>query len=417
MMLLLDQLDSDLFDLVTQNLSSEKVAFVRSKWNIIRDYGCRNSGFKKWGKHLLKLTSSQKKHVYDQFRDIVSAIEIEGIKIWKDIAPDPHIESMVRLFFDDRFSMDKVALTLEEKVAFFWKYNPSLIKQFRDRFEQIFRDCFEQRIWEQHHHTVVEMFIGHLIALYPYLDPSDQVELLQFSQESWQLIPYRVERIPLIMGKMVAYGLIPKHSQNVPLLLFQGTPYPSASGFWNALMSDLHPFRSIGEDIFLKAKPFIEEWMRGKEGVKCYGLSLGGALGYHFGSFYGERVFVHAYVSPGLFPYNFRGKLLHGVGYYHIGDLINAIGYHPDGDNFKCYVLITDAYRNFFFAHAKPAGCSPTLMIEINSRYENRRGVRHLVTGIKQGFCSFFFFFLFILKLMQLAQKLSALLYQKISKK
>jgi hypothetical protein len=89
---------------------------------------------------------------------------------------------------------------------------------------------------------------------------------------------------PLVEDKVLAHGFTPlNNSKALPLILFCGTPYPAARGFWEAVKSDLHPFRSVGETIFREGKEQIDAWMRDKPSVKCYGLSLGGALAYYLG--------------------------------------------------------------------------------------------------------------------------------------
>jgi hypothetical protein len=58
-------------------------------------------------------------------------------------------------------------------------------------------------------------------------------------------------------------------------------------------------------------------------------------------------------------------------------------GYHPAGKHFNCYGVITEANRNLLIAHARPMGCNPMLIIEINSLYSNKSPTRHLLTILK----------------------------------
>jgi hypothetical protein len=60
---------------------------------------------------------------------------------------------------------------------------------------------------------------------------------------------------------MIAYGVDPQATTpTAPILIFQGTPYyPTATGFLEALLTDLHPTHSIGEDIFKQGKAHIDQ--------------------------------------------------------------------------------------------------------------------------------------------------------------
>jgi hypothetical protein len=382
----LEALDRQFFEIATQKLSPEEKEFIASKWPQIRNYACQNAGLKKWGRRLLNLDNETCARVDDAFRYLVKGIEMKGLQIWKEASKDPHMEAIFRLFFDDQSTLKDVDFSTQEKLALFWKYDATVISQFRERFEQIFRDLYHQMVWTRHDPVVTEMFIGNLIALYPLFDPPTgrEVYLLQQIEGEWTLVLYQVEPITLVKDKVLAYGLTPlKNQKALPLILFCGTPYPAAKGFWEAVKSDFHPFRSVGETLFMQGKNRIDAWMNQKPRVNCYGLSLGGALAYHLGKTYGERVVIYAYVPPGLFSRNHSMKNIHGEAFYHIDDWVPSYGYHPMGEHFKCYGVITAARRNLLIAHARPVGGNPTLVIEINAQYENNNISRHVLTILK----------------------------------
>ncbi|MBS0649083.1 MAG: hypothetical protein JSS10_07680 [Verrucomicrobia bacterium] len=390
----LETLDRQFFEIAAHNLNPDQKQFLATKWKQIRHYACQNAGVKKWGSHVLDLNAEATEQLKEAFRTLVKGIEMIGFQIWKPTAKDPHLEAIFRLFFDDRTNLHDVDFSIEEKLALFWKYDATLITQFRERFEQIFRDLYHQMIWTQHDPLVTEMLIGNLIALYPLFDPmpEGEVDILQQIEGSWNLVRYRTEPIPLVEDKVLAYGLTPvSNPKALPLILFCGTPYPAAKGFWEAIKSDLHPFRSVGESIFLEGRERIDAWMNKKPQVKCYGLSLGGALAYHLGRTYGSRVTVFAYVPPGLFLKPQEMHKIHGVAFYHVDDFVPSLGYHPTGKNFTCYGVITEANRNFLLAHARPVGCNPTVVIEINPLHENRNVFRSLFTLGKHIFSALLF--------------------------
>jgi hypothetical protein len=382
-------LKNQLRELATKNLTQDQKEFIDGKWSEILHYACQNAGLKKWGPHV-------KNHLPTLEQSVVSilhGVEMRGFRVWKQQTQDDHLETLFRLFFDDNASIDDVDFTNSEKLAFFWEYDSTIIAQFRSRFEKIFSDLYQEMVWTQHDSLVTHMLIGNLIALYPYFDPSagHEVRLLQHINQEWQMVSYRIEHISLVDDEIHALGLIPiEHKDAYPILIFRGTPYPAAKGFWKAVFSDLHPFRSVGEDIYKAGKKNIHQWMEGKPHIKCYGMSLGGALCYHLGKEYGRRVTVHAYVPPGIYFSKKERNKVEGVAYFHTNDLVKAVGYHPTGENFKCYALLTESNRNFLLAHARPVGCNPTVVLAIDPVQENRRLARHVLTVARHIFSAIF---------------------------
>jgi hypothetical protein len=380
----LDKLSQHLFAIAAKNLDQKQRAFLAAKWEIVRQYGCQNAGLKKWGRHLLRLGPQLHNRLDKTFSQLVSGVEMNGVKVWKEEASDSHLERLLRILLDDNITLNEANFTLQERVAFFLQYDPDIVAQYRARFEQIFSDFYKERVWKEHDGKVFSMLVGNLIGLYPLFDPPENqlVKLLAYREGAWHLVSYRCSRIPLVQNRMMAYGLIPLDGSD-PLLLFCATPYPAAQGFWEAIKSDLHPFRSVGENLFLEGGEAIDHFMQGKTHVQCYGVSLGGALAYHLGRKYGLMATVHAYVPPGLSLKNAHLFDIYGAAFYHVNDFVAHLGFHPTGDHFKSYAVITEANRNFVLAHTRPAGCNPTLMLEINSFYENRRFSRRLLTALK----------------------------------
>lgn len=407
----LEALDQQFFEIATHQLTPEQKEFILSKWKRLRNYACQNAGIRRWGRHLLKLNPQQRLQLEECFRNLIKGIEMTGFQVWKEAGHDLRLEAIFRLFFDDESRLKDVDFSMEEKLALFWKYDETIISQFRNRFEQIFKDFYHQMVWTQHDPLVTEMLIGNMIAIYPLFDPvpGQEVDLLQQIDGTWHLVRYRIDAIPLIEDKVLAHGLTPiNHPQAEPLILFCGTPYPAAPGYWEAVKSDLHPFRSVGETIFLKGKETIDDWMRDKPHVKCYGHSLGGALAYYLGKTYEKRVTVHAYVPPGLLMGPKEMRKIHGIAFYHIDDFVPSLGYHPSGSHFTCYGVITQANRNFLLAHARPVGCNPTLVIEINPRHENRSLARHLLTISKYIISIFLFIVTLPVQIIMFAQEWGA---------
>lgn len=392
------ELDTACFKEATEKFSPEQLKFIQSKWEPIRDCICQNAGFKKWGPHLLKLDKKSQVQFLSFFKTAIIGIELDRFKFWKENEHPDHVEDILRNFFDDHSSFRKIALTTQERLAALWKYDPIIISSFRNRFEQIFLDLFEDLTANPKDPFITQMVIGNLLSFYPYFDPPQdhEIKIVQLINQKIQLVSYRVHILPLVKGKIFAYGLTPlKEGEGNPILCFRGTPYPAALGFWEAILSDFHPFQSIGYDIFSSGKDTINHWIQDKTHVLCYGLSLGGTLAYHLGKAYGSKITVYAYGPPGIFQKDCPKDQLYGVAYHHIADVIQSVGYHPTGQNFKSYLVITELNRNFIDAHTRPAGSNPMLIIEMNTLYQNKKLLRHLVTGCKHGISLIFYLFFY----------------------
>jgi hypothetical protein len=380
----LAKLSDRLFEIASRRLSKDQREFLAKKWELARDFGCQNAGLKKWGSHLLKIGPALHNRLDKTFSHLVAGIELTGFKLWKEGTDDPHLEKLLQFLLDDQTALEDAAFTKKEKLAFFLNYDSQIVASYRERFEQIFADFFYEKIWQQHDPLVTSMLIGNLIGLYPLFDPPDghKMQLLVSIQGVWNLCRYHLHSIPLGKENIKAYGLEPQDG-SAPLLLFPPTPYPAARGFWEAIKSDLSPFHSVGETLFKKGESELSHWMQGKSSVQCYGVSLGGAMAYLFARKFKEQAIVHAYVPPGL---SFKASELSNICgslFYHVNDFIASLGFHPTGDHFKSYAVITEADRNFVLAHTRPAGCSPTVVLEINGLYENRRLPRRVLTWLK----------------------------------
>lgn len=373
----------------TARFSSEQVEFIRSKWNIILPYICQNAGFKKWGSHLLHLTLSEQERLFDACRKILVGVDEKGFKPWADKEKYQNQNILFRHFFEEKASFLKVASSFKEKKAVFWKYDPRLIQELREQFEALCVHVFEESSIGDKDPAIVELILGNLISLYPYFDPPEDHHVKLYAYRNQKLIPitYRVEVIPLVKDQVQAYGLIPIRldPEEPSLLLFRGTPYPAARGFWTAIFSDFHPFCSIGKDIFLSGKTYLDQWVKDQKKVLSYGLSLGGILSYHVSQAYGEKVKIYAYGPPGLRFKDCRKDPAYGIAYHHISDFIKLLGYYPPSKHLKSYFIVTQKERNFLRAHAYPFTGTPILILSIETSYENKKWSRRLLINGKHS--------------------------------
>lgn len=382
----LKSLDAVLFEAASETLSSEKKAFLQAKWEHIRNLATQNAGYGIWGSHLLKLRDEQKRHLQSKFKETIRSIEEGHLHLEESFIQQHPDLIALRFLIDPTHEVFKQLFTEETAKALFWEYDESLVAQHRAHFREVFKFLYQHPIWQKRDLLVSEMLVGNLIALLPYFDFEDgaKLQLLRCIDGVWKLVTYKLTHIPLVQGNIAAYGLEPvEEPQAFPILVFRGTPYPAAAGFLEAIWSDLHPVKSIGEEIFQKGKVSLDQWMEGRAKVDCYGLSLGGALAYHAGHAYGSRIQVHAYASPGLIPMKGGLKEIHGRVFFHLKDLIRSIGYHPESDHFEIYAVVTDTHLNFITAHAHPAGLGPTLVLKVDPRHENHAWSRYLANILK----------------------------------
>lgn len=398
----LESLDRALFEKVCLKLPEAKKALLQSKWDDIRDIAVQNAGFNRWGTHLLKLNDLQIQALAAKFIETVCSIE-EGHLHLEEGFVHQHPDLIGLCFLlDPKSEAFKQFFEQGNAKALLWEYDSKLVAQHRAHFQEVFKFLYHHPIWKTRNHLVSEMLVGNLIALLPFFDFENESKLylLRYIDQEWKLVQYELKHIPLVQGEVYAYGMQPvDEAQALPILIFRGTPYPSAQGFLEAIWSDLHPIKSIGEEIFEKGKIELDQWMEGKPKVECYGMSLGGALAYHAGHAYGKQIEVHAYASPGLVPMKGGLAKIHGRVFFHLSDLIRSIGYHPESDNFEIYAVVTDANLNFITAHAHPTGLGPTLVLKIDPKLENQTWTRYLANILKIVVSTILFLMLLPIKL------------------
>jgi hypothetical protein len=382
----LDTLDARLFESATKTLSPTKKLFLQAKWNQIRDIASQNAGYGLWGSHLCKLSEEKLTQLEQKFKETIRSIEEEHLHLEESfIQQHPDLAGLCFLI-DPSSEAFKKFFQQGNARALFWEYDSALVAQHRAHFQEVFKFLLHHPSWEVRDNLVSEMLVGNLIALLPFFDFENHSKLfiLRLIDNKWKLVSYLLTTIPLVQNEIYAYGLEPIDELGAnPILIFQGTPYPAAHGFFEALWSDLHPIKSVGEEIFQKGKSALDAWVRGKDKIDCYGMSLGGALAYHAGHTYGKKIKVHAYASPGLIPMKGGLKEIHGQVFFHLKDLIKSVGYHPESEHFEVYAVVTDANLNFLAAHAHPAGLGPTVVLKVDPKHENQTWLRYFANILK----------------------------------
>ncbi len=382
----LADLDARLFEAATQTLSSAQKAFLIKKWEDLRDIAAQNAGFRGWGSHLVKLNAEQAHFLQEKLKETIRSVEDQHLHLEKSFMQERPELAALSFLMDPSSEAFKQLFQQENARALLWEYDSQLVAQYRTHFQEVFKFLAQHPSWNRRDLLVSQMLVGNLIALLPFFDFEEEAKLslLRYIEQEWKMVTYELSYIPLIEGEIWAYGLEPVEEKKAPpILIFRGTPYPAAPGFLEALWSDLHPVKSIGEEIFQKGKPHLDKWMESKSKVDCYGMSLGGALAYHAGHAYGDKIEVHAYASPGLVPMKGGLYKIHGRVFFHLKDLVKSVGYHPESEHFEVYAVATEANLNFLTAHSHPIGLGPTLVLKIDPRHENKRWTRYLANVLK----------------------------------
>ena len=405
----LEDLNRRFLEVTSYNLSQNKKQLLQAKWSQIRDIAVQNAGHGFWGPHLLRLSPDRLNQIDAKFKETIRSIEEGHLHLEEGyIQMHPDLAGLCFLI-DPTSDAFKKFFEQGNVRALLWEYNSKLVAEHRAHFQEVFKFLYHHPHWKDRDSLVSEMLIGNLIALLPFFDfeNNSKIYLLRLIEGEWRLIPYILTCIPLIKGEINAYGLEPQDEPRaVPILIFRGTPYPTAQGFLEALWSDLHPIKSVGQEIFERGRAALDSWMEGKEKVDCFGMSLGGALAYHAGHAYGPKITVYAYASPGLIPMKGGLREIHGKAFFHLNDLVKSVGYHPESDNFEVYAVVTEAHLNFIAAHAHPAGLGPTLVLKIDPKHENRTWLRKIANVLKVSVSTVLFLVLLPIRVgVQLSRK------------
>lgn len=196
------------------------------------------------------------------------------------------IFNLMRGEFSEEIARDKELIS-----AVILEKNPALLKETRGLLQDVFFDMFsqmEEKKLSKQENFHMEVMIGDLLSLYPFLRPEqdEEIKIPIFIEGKWNLVSYQTDKIPLTppwMGSpLVAYGLSPKNNLSAPpLLLFKGTTYPTDEGASLSILTDLNPGASVGSYAYSIGKKKIESWLSShvtdENKAIIYGKSLGGA--------------------------------------------------------------------------------------------------------------------------------------------
>lgn len=177
--------------------------------------------------------------------------------------------------------------------------------QKNEKLMQALRKAFQQGLIDKYHlllennnpeenRNASEWYISNYLSLMSIaeIEHLKTIKAPQYINNQWTLIEYHVEPIELTkpMGierlwmtdidKVYAYGLRPVVSQDaLPWLVYKGTTVMTGDGFVTQLNSDIKPFQTPGEDLYLSGRDRIIQWIDKQQNkVRVCGASLGGSI-------------------------------------------------------------------------------------------------------------------------------------------
>jgi hypothetical protein len=230
--------------------------------------------------------------------------------------------------------------------------------------------CLQNTLQEISKKETSELLTARILALYPFLEPTDSIEVPLYIDEKWQTVLYSVERLelsPSFLGSpLTAFGLTAPSFPS--LLLLMGTALPTISGHLLSLWTDFTPAAAVGELAFqLFAKKRISAWLQKQpEPVMVYGQSLGAALALHTVSAFDDKIcLVHAFCPPALYKRTFRHFKGHAKVflYWHKNDVVPLVGrgFHP---LWKMYFIKSARPQSPFLAHIRVVPALSTMSVE-----------------------------------------------------
>lgn len=289
--------------------------------------------------------------------------------------------------------------------------NEQFMSDFRNAIQKAILDIYVQ-LQDPETDSEKEEFLkaqlGNLFSFYPFAEPGHGSMLCvpRKIDDKWKMVEYEVDVLslsPKMLGSQIpALGLKPKNEPNSsPMLIFRGTPYPSAPGFFLSIFTDGTPFHSVGETIFnyCGGKKTVDKWINeashkfGK--VDLFGQSLGGAFSLLTVCNNPDKIGeAYLYGSPGLLQKQLDlyekhskdlGKKPKVNLFWNHGDMVGLAGkFHKDWNLNKVYI---PNEQNKLSAHACVNGAvKKAAIMKIDPTIENNSTVRKVINIVHQIF-------------------------------
>lgn len=365
------------------------------------------------GKSALK-SQDEAKRIFDQINpDLFDAIAPQDRGIPLDIQPSRGntliaASNVLKLLMGANFHRHALSWPLIK--AIFVRKDPKMSEGLETAITSAIETIYNQLTQPDltpNQEKLARYFIGNLLSIYTFVEPQKPtIRVPQKIENRWEMVEYKIEILPLTpqwLGDPIpAYGLTPLNQDKAsPLLLFRGTPHPTANGLIPAVSSDFVPGYAVGEVIYeYSCKKLVEDWIdkaNSKYGkVSLYGQSLGGSLSLLTLSRQPQKIKeVFAYGSPA--PLGNTLKLYEKNCHEHKcerpkvhllwnqNDPVPIIGsgFHPDWDLLK--VIITGK-QNRLEAHASiNVGMPKAVVMKMNNKVVNQAYSRLFLNILHQA--------------------------------
>lgn len=318
----------------------------------------------------------------DKIPGIIEAVGLEDnlydiTPDWDSDDPKVDAENVIKLLMGAPFDNRVFSWGLTKAIMF--SKDKERMKGFKTALQKVAIKIFENlksadQANNREQEMLAEVLLGNVLSLLPIMDPTRgqgfsvpqkfDVEVDGWIVKQWRLVEYRIEVLPLTsewLGSSIpAIGLKPINDKAPPLLLFRGTPHPTANGAMLAMLSDIVPGHTVGEFVYNhSAKQLLQDWITEAHkkfgGVKIYGQSLGGITALTAVCHQPDKISeIHAYGSPSplgssllnLYEKKCEEMLKEGKSkpavhiYWNEGDLVPlaGTGFHPDWNLHKVII-------------------------------------------------------------------------------
>ena len=181
--------------------------------------------------------------------------------------------------------------------SFHLQKNEKLMQALRKAFQRGLIDQYRLLLENnnpEENRDATELYISNYLSLMSIaeIEHLKIIKVPQYINNQWTLIEYHVEPIELTKptgierlwmtdkDKVYAYGLRPVVSEDaLPWLVYKGTTVMTGDGFVAQLNSDIKPFQTPGEDLYLSGRDRIIQWIdKQQKKVRVCGASLGGSM-------------------------------------------------------------------------------------------------------------------------------------------
>lgn len=227
-----------------------------------------------------------------------------------------------------------------------------------------------------------EMLVGEALSLYAFMGfpkQNDTVTVPVKINGVWKQVTYSVTLIPLTpwwLGESIpAIALEPNVPGMPPLLLFRAT---RGTLSW---LVDFTPGFSAGRALYYLGKDNIKAWIEkvgsSETRVRIFGMSLGGALGYYTALDFPNLVEINAFAPPGACIQ--EECSIQGTIYFDPSDPVSLLGSHPVSDKLQMVKVIRPNS-----SHMRLFGGEPTLLLRVNTVFENQKILRTILAILHQ---------------------------------